>query len=454
MAEQRTRRSPSWPAHDVGSLRRRIAERAGAQVAAAGQLLRWVVLGSLVGVLGGVSSAVFLTALAWATETFDEHAWLLYLLPAGGLAIGLAYHYGGGRSVEGNNVIIEEIHEPRAWVPRRMAPMVLIGTVLTHLLGGSAGREGTAIQMSGSLTDAVSRLLRLDAHDRRIMLIAAIAGGFGAVFGVPLAGAVFALEVQLIGRVRYEALLPCLAASVVGDLVVAGLGVEHTPTPGLGHVALSGPLLVKVALAGLAFGLASVAFSRLTHACKSAFGRAVRWAPARPLVGGLLVVALTGLVGSRSYNGLSLGLIEVSLVGGQVPTWAFALKILFTAVTLGSGFVGGEVTPLFVIGATLGATLAGVLDLPVPLLAALGFVAVFAGAANTPLACTIMGVELFGAGAVPYFATACVISYVFSSHRGIYTAQRIDTPKVPRSSTNSAGAFDDHRRDRTDPRAL
>lgn len=394
-------------------------------------LLRWVVLGSLVGVLGGAASAVFLVALSWATDTFDDHGWLLYLLPLAGLAIGLAYHYGGGRAVEGNNLIIDEIHEPQAWVPRRMAPMVLVGTVVTHLFGGSAGREGTAIQMSGSLTDLASRMLRLGAADRRIMLITAIAGGFGAVFGVPLAGAVFALEVQAVGRVRYEALVPCLAASVVGDLVVAGVGVEHMPTPELGHVGLAWGLLAKVVLAGLVFGLASVAFSELTHGVRSVFGRWVRWAPARPLLGGGLVIALTSLVGTRAYNGLSLPLAEASLAGAEVPTWGFLLKILFTAVTLGSGFVGGEVTPLFVVGASLGATLAGVMGVPVPFLAALGFVAVFAGAANTPLACTIMGVELFGAGAVPYFAAACVISYVFSSHRGIYRSQRVGVPKLP-----------------------
>ncbi len=387
-------------------------------------LLRWVVLGSLVGVLAGISSAVFLTALTWATETFDEHGRLLYLLPLAGLAIGCAYHYGGGRSVEGNNLILDEIHEPKAWVPRRMAPMVLIGTIVTHLFGGSAGREGTAIQMSGSLTDAATRILRLDAPDRRIMLITAIAGGFGSVFGVPVAGAVFALEVQSIGRLRYEALVPSLTASVVGDLVVRALDVHHAPVPALGEIDLSGGLLVKVAVAGAVFGLVSTVFSRLTHGIKQRFARHVGWAPARPVIGGVLVIALTLAVGNHAYNGLSLGLIELSLHGEHVPTWGFALKILFTAVTLGSGFVGGEVTPLFVIGATLGATLAGVLGAPVPLLAALGFVAVFAGAANTPLACTIMGAELFGSGAMPYFAVACVVSYVCSSHRGIYTAQR------------------------------
>lgn len=397
------------------------------------RLLRWVVLGSLVGVLAGLSSAAFLLSLDWATEAFFEHPNLLYGLPVAGLVIGLAYHYGGGRSVEGNNLIIDEIHEPTEWVPRRMAPLVFIGTVVTHLFGGSAGREGTAIQMSGSLTDLANRVLRLDRDDRRIMLVAAIAGGFGAVFGVPLAGAVFALEVQSIGRLRYEALVPCLVASVVGDMIVLGLGVEHTLTPTLGDVELTPALLGKVALAGVAFGLLGTVFTVSTHLVKRVAARCITWPPARPLVGGLLIVAMTLVVGDRLYNGLSLGLVELSFFGGPVPTWAFLAKLVFTAVTLGSGFVGGEVTPLFVMGATLGATLAAVLDVPVPLLAALGFVAVFAGAANTPLACTIMGVELFGAGPVAYFAVACVVAYVFSSHRGIYEAQLLGDQKLPGS---------------------
>jgi len=214
---------------------------------------------------------------------------------------------------------------------------------------------------------------------------------------------------------------------------VLGLGVEHELTPHLGDVELDAALLGKVALAGVAFGLLGTAFTVATHGVKHIAARFVAWSPARPLIGGLVVVAMTLAVGDRLYNGLSTPLVELSFFGGPVPTWAFLGKLVFTAVTLGSGFVGGEVTPLFVMGATLGATLAGVLDVPVPLLAALGFVAVFAGAANTPLACTIMGVELFGGGAVAYFAVVCVVAYVFSSHRGIYSAQLLGDQKLPGS---------------------
>ncbi len=394
------------------------------------ELLRWLVLGGVVGVLAGASSAGFLEALAWTTRVRVGHGWLLYLLPVAGLALGITYHYLGGRSAGGNSLIIDEIHEPTAWVPRRMAPLVFGGTLVTHLFGGSAGREGTAIQMAGSLTDLFCRVVRLRQAERRLLLIAAIGGGFGAVFGVPIAGAVFGLEVQAVGRMRYDALVPTLTASIVGDLVVRALGVKHLPLAPL-DVSVTAELALKVAVAGLAFGLASIAFIELTHAVHAGLARLTGWAPLRPVIGGVVVIAMVWLVDSRAYLGLSLPLITTAVAGGAgIASAAFALKLVFTAVTLGAGFQGGEVTPLFVVGATLGVTMARLLDVPVPVMAAVGFVAVFAGATNTPLACTVMGVELFGSSGVMLFAIGCVVSYIFSAHRGIYTSQRIADPKA------------------------
>ena len=387
-------------------------------------LVRWIVLAGLVGVLGGLASAALLTALRWATETRAAHPWLLALLPVGGLAVGLMYHYLGGRAEEGNNLVLDEIHEPRARVPELMAPFVFVGNVVTMLLGGSVGREGTALQMSASLTDTLCRVLRLHDDDRRTMLIAALAGGFGGVFGVPLAGAVFAIEVQTRGRLRTDAIVPSLTAAVVADLVVRGVGVHHATVAQIHHVNLAWGLVGKVALAAVAFALVGTLFVDLTHGLTRAFGAIVPWKPGRPVLGGLCVIGLTLLVGSQTYNGLSLPLLDHAVRGLPVPDWAFLLKLVFTAVTLGALFKGGEVTPLFVIGATLGATLAGVLGVSPVLLAALGYVAVFAAASNTPLACTIMGVELFGAGALPYFAIACVVAYACAPERGIYRAQR------------------------------
>jgi H+/Cl- antiporter ClcA len=402
--------------------RRAVDEQAALVV----HLGRWITLGAASGVLAGVSSFVFLEGLDRVTRFRVAHAWLLWLLPVAGLVVGSAYHYLGGRAAHGNALLIDQIHEPTEWVPRRMAPFVLVGTWITHLFGGSAGREGTALQMSGSLTDTLARVLRLDDADRRLLLIAALGGGFGAVFGVPLAGAVFALEVQSIGRVRYEALVPALTASVIGDLVVSGLGYHHPARAPL-DVSLDVWLVAKVAVAGLAFGLAGAAFAELTHAVRRTMSR-VNWPPLRTVVGGIAVIGLAALFG-RDYLGLSLPLADRALAGDQLSFAVFALKIIFTAITLGCAFPGGEITPLFVIGATLGAALATPLHLPVALLAAIGFVAVFAGAANTPLACTIMGVELFGSAAVVPIAVGCVIAYVFSSHRGIYPTQRINVAK-------------------------
>lgn len=385
-------------------------------------LLRWVGLGAVIGVLAGASSWALLKALELATRTRVENGWLLLLLPVAGFVVGFAYYRFAGRSIDGSNLVLDEIHAPSQWIPRRMAFFIYGATVVTQLFGGSAGREGTALQMSGSLTDWFSRLIRLDEDDRRTMLMAALAGGFGAMFGVPLAGAVFGLEVQTRGRVRYEALVPALTASLVGDAIVRWLGGTHDHLPHL-TPDIDLPLALKVAVAGVAFAAAGVLFIDLTHAIKRVVAAALPWPPLRPVLGGVVIIAMVGVFGDR-YEGLSLPLAAEAIGGHDIGFEVFLLKLVFTAVTLGTGFQGGEVTPLFVIGATLGAALGHVLGVPVEVLAAVGYVAVFAGAANTPLTCTIMGVELFGSGMIVPIAIGCVVSYVLSSHRSIYRAQR------------------------------
>ena len=387
------------------------------------QIVRWSVLGAISGLLAGGSSFVFLKGLERVTNfRVDGRQWLLYFLPLAGLAMGAAYHYVGGRSSLGNNLLLDEIHEPTAWVPRRMAPLVLIGTWASHLFGASVGREGTAVQMSGSLSDGLARIIRLGPSDRRLLLIAAIAGGFGAVFGVPVAGAVFALEVQSVGRLRFDAVMPALVASLVGNGVVRGLGYKHEALRHL-NPKIDPLLLAKLALAALLFGVTGTAFAWLTHSIKSLMTRYISPAPFRPFVGGLAVMALVLFFG-HSYQGLSLRLLGQALNGGHLVFGVFALKLVFTAVSAGSGLIGGEVTPLFVMGATLGSALALPLGIDGPLIAAVGFCAVFAAAANTPLACIVLGVELFGAGAIAPIAVGCVLAYAVSGPRSIYTSQR------------------------------
>lgn len=393
-------------------------------------VLRWIVLATISGVLAGVSSFVFLKGLEFVTDyRTDGREWLVTLLPVAGLAIGSAYYFLGGRSAQGSNLLLDEIYQPTAWVPRRMAPMVLIATWLAHLFGASVGREGTAVQMSGSLSDGFGRAIGLADDDRRIMLITSIAAGFGAVFGVPFAGAVFALEVQPVGRVRPDTIVAALTASLVGDAVVRALGYEHQVLDQL-TVDVDPWLVARVAAAGVLFGLVAAAYSLLTHRIKDLMTRFVNPAPLRPVIGGLAIMALVLFFG-HDYQGLSLPLIDDALDGQQLIFAVFALKLLFTAVSLGSGFIGGEVTPLFMIGATFGSALAAPLGLPTQVIAAVGFCAVFAGAANTPIACTIIGIELFGSGIIIPLAVGCVLAFACSGRHGIYSSQRTDGVPSP-----------------------
>jgi H+/Cl- antiporter ClcA len=483
------------------------------QLLLAGYLLKWFVIAAPVAAIVGSAVALLLWSLDLVTHQRFVWPWLLFFLPLAGASISALYSILGAQSEGGNNLLMDAIYgfeddeendedeareddhesvidedvavaaqnavekakdesgtsDSGVVVPRRMAPLILIATIVTHLCGGSVGREGTALQMGGSIAATCGEIFHLSRADMRMLLMAGIAAGFGAVFGTPLAGAVFALEVLVVGRVRYDALIPCLFAAAVGAWTCSAWGIDHWHRT----IEISGivtdktlfdwALAMKVAVAGVTFGLVSVLFAELTHSIDHFFKRKIARPLWRPVIGGVLVIALTYLLGTRDYLGLGIYTHEpngVTVLTAFSPDgagdWSWWWKLFFTALTLGSGFKGGEVTPMFFIGATLGNVLAHIMGAPVELFAALGFVAVFAGAINTPLAGALMGIELFGSEGAIYFAIACFIAYASSGHSGIYLSQRIGTPKLrsvalpPHASLRTARDMKKRRRRKED----
>ena len=391
---------------------------------------QWILLGSLIGVLCGAASALFLWLLERATQLRMDHEGIIYGLPLAGLILGWIYERFGQSIRSGNNLVIDTIHDQGPEIPLRMAPMVLVGTVATHVFGGSAGREGTAVQIGASLSDWLAHRLGVKKQGRQQLLAAGVAGGFGSVFGTPIAGAVFGLEFIVLGRIEYQALAPALVASVVADMTTRALGITHTRYPAASHLSLTPALLLKWLVFAAAVAIVTTAFIELTHFIKKRGERYIPRLPLRMCVGGLLVVGLWKVAGTSDYLGLGVPTILRAFEDPKLPVLAFALKLLFTATTLGAGFLGGEVTPLFFVGAALGSVLARHLGIPIDLGAGVGLAAVFAAAANTPLALSIMAVELLGAPVFPHVVIVCVLAYHLTGHRSIYPAQRLGFSKL------------------------
>ena len=397
--------------------------------AAAPYLLKWLLISAIIGSLIGSASAGFLQSLDWVTNYREAHLWLISFLPLGGLAIGFLYLQLGKDIEAGNNLLIDNIHNPSKTIPFRMAPFVYLGTMVTHLFGGSAGREGTALQMAGAIADQFTKPFRLTTAERKILLISAIAGGFGSVFGTPLAGAIFGLEVFLIGNLKYDSIFPAFATAIIADVVTKLWQTHHThyEIPIIPTVTIV--TIIYAIIAGIAFGLCAATFSRVIHAVSTFLKTKITYPPLRPFVGGIIVAIMVWALGTTKYIGLGIPTIVASF-SQHLPPYDFALKMAFTIITLAAGFKGGEVTPLFFIGAAMGNALSYCIPLPTGLLAGMGFVAVFAGATNTPLACTIMAMELFGSGCGVFAAIACVVSYLFSGHNSIYQKQVIGEAKL------------------------
>ncbi|MEN9646280.1 MAG: hypothetical protein RL238_2949 [Actinomycetota bacterium] len=371
------------------------------------------------GALTGLISFAFLESLDWATRTRLAHGWLVWLLPLAGLAVGGAYHYWGGRAKGGTPSVIEQTHTFTHGVTSRMAPLIFGGSVVGHVFGASVGREGAALQMAGSVSDTAARIGGLDDHDRRTIITSSLAGGWGAVFGVPVTGVVFAMQVCKKHRIR--ALVPSVIAAFTGQWVVDLLGYEMGDRPRLPRSDWTIGLPFKLALIGIGVGLLARLFVGMVKLTKRKMARAVHFPPARTAIGGAATIGLMLLFG-RDYLGLSNGLYSAAIAGAELDWWVPLLKLLFTVVALGTGFVGGEVLPLFVIGATFGAATAPAMNVNGSLLAATGAPAAFASAASVTLTGFVLTVEQFGWRTLIPAIIVGVFARIAAGRPGLYMA--------------------------------
>ena len=399
-------------------------ERLKERVAHIGQyavtLLKWMVLGGVIGLVGGIIGSLFHIGVDTATQMRLAHPWVLYLMPVGGLAIVGLYRLTKTEG-KGTNDIIASVHFGEQ-VPGLLVPVIFVSTVITHLCGGSAGREGAALQIGGGIGYQAGRLLRLGEKDLPLATLCGMSGVFAALFGTPLTATVFALEVISVGVLYYAGLVPCLTAALTGYLVSMLMGVPPTrftvTVPGLEVRTM---LLVMVL--ALLCAVVSILFCRGLHGVEHLLKRTLKNPYLRVAVGAAVLIGLT-LLTNGDYNGAGMEVIGRA-IAGQADPWAWVWKLLFTAITIGCGFKGGEVVPSFFVGAAFGCVAAGWLGLPAGFGAAMGLVSVFCGAVNCPLASIILSVELFGSGDLLYFAMACSISYLISGYCGLYSSQTI-----------------------------
>ena len=389
----------------------------------------WGCGGLCIGFVIGLVGIAFHLSLEWATEFRTENPWLLWLLPIGGLAIVLAYRLAGMEKDRGTNFILVAVRSNEA-VTLKTAPLIFFSTVVTHLLGGSAGREGAALQLGGSIASSFGRNFALDEKEERIMTMCGMAAGFAALFGTPLTSVIFAMEVITVGVMHYSAIVPCIISALVAAGLSKAVGITPTAFQIVGIPETIGfETCWLVAVLGILCAVLSVVFCIVMEQTGHAYRKYLKNPMVRVFVGGCIVIAATYLVGCRDYNGAGMDII-VKALHGDAKAEAFLLKILFTALTLGAGFKGGEIVPSFFIGATFGCIVGPLLGLPASFAASLGMAAVFCGVTNCPLASIMLCIELFGFHGTGYYALCCAISYMLSGYYGLYSEQKIMYSKM------------------------
>lgn len=384
----------------------------------------------IVSIVMGIISAMFLRSLEFVTTLREGFPYLIFLIPIIGILTAYTYSKYGNGSNRGNNLIIESVHK-EVKVPFRMAILTFIFTVLTHLSGGSAGREGTAVQIGGALTNKVANIFKMEHKEKRILIMSGISAAFGSVFGTPLAGTFFGMEVCFIGKLSYEAMIYCFISSYAANFVTESLGINHTV-----HLIKSVPsitiyTLLIVIISSILFGVFGRMFAKGIHLVKGFYNKNIKNNIYRAIISSIVVLLVIVIFRLYKFEGLSTWLID-SGFSGEVTILDPIKKLILTILTLGAGFQGGEVTPLFDIGASLGGAIGNLTNIEPSLLAAIGMICVFGSATNTPLTTIMLGINLFGGEAVPYYIIGAFISYYVIGHNGIYGAQIINTPKLKR----------------------
>ena len=408
-------------------------------------IVKWLLLASCAGVLVGLSTAVFLKLLGLSIAETGGYRYYFLLLPAALFLSAVVVKYlAPDAEGHGTEKVIEAVHKHSGRIKAAVVPVKLVATIITIAFGGSAGKEGPAAQIGAAVTSTLSSLLRFDDRDRKKLVICGISAGFATVFGTPIAGAIFGVEVLFVGGMMYDVLLPSFVAGIVGYQVSSTLGITYFHEPLRFVPVFSSMFFIKVCAAGIFFGLCSLLLIEILRLFERLSHRLTIWPPLKGLLGGTLLVILTFLFSTR-YLGLGLDTIKDSLEGGIVPGGAFLMKILFTAITLAFGGSGGIITPMFFVGATSGNFFGSVMGFEASVFSAIGMVALLAGAANTPISASIMAIELFGPAIGPYAAVACVISFLMTGHRSVYPSQIL-------SLTKSSSLLVEHGREMRDSR--
>ena len=389
--------------------------------------LKWGLLGLLMGAIGGLLGAGFHHALHGVTHLRAEHTWLIFLLPVGGLvSVGL-YRLLGLRTNRGTNEIIDAVLDGQELKPQ-IAPGIFMATAITHLLGGSAGREGAALQLGGSSASVLAKLFRLKTEDRKILIMSGMSAVFAGLFGTPLTATLFCMEFESVGTLFSPALLPCYLAAFTAAKLSGALGV-HAETAEILTAALTWGNVWKFLVLAVLVALLGIVMCNVFHKAEHLAHHTFKNPWLRIAVGGVLVMGLTLLVGDHRYNGAGMDM-ALGAVAGQADWYDFALKMLFTAITLAAGFKGGEIVPTFCIGATFGCVAGTLLGLEPGVAAALGLVGLFCCATNSPFASMVLSIEMFGGGNIHLFALICVICFVLSGHSGLYSSQIIQFQKA------------------------